>query len=85
MTAKHTENMKHTLKWAIKKELHDRFQNIYKKQNLIPCVNTYANCSSFSTKNNVQDDKANHSDFRKTQNVELNNEKEVRKPREICF
>ena len=37
MTAKHTENMKHTVKWAIKKELHDRFQqSIYKKQNLIP-------------------------------------------------
>ena len=36
MTAKHAENMKHTVKWAIKKELHDRFQSIYKKQNLIP-------------------------------------------------
>ena len=36
MTAKHTENMKHTAKWAMKKELHDRFQSIYKNQNILP-------------------------------------------------
>ena len=30
------QNIKHTAKWGIKKKLHERFQSIYKNQNLLP-------------------------------------------------